>query len=125
MWRDDGGWCSLKPIPQRALLTGSTPCHCPQKNRFDAQAYLAWEAQQSDKHEYHDGEVLATAGASETHTTMVGDAFMPLRNHLRGCSSSLFISDMKMRVKEDNAFLYPRRLRTCSKSFPDEVLIAG
>ena len=38
--------------------------------RFDAPAYLAWEAGQADKHEYVDGEVFAMAGASDAHVTI-------------------------------------------------------
>ncbi len=74
---------------------------------FDAQAYLAWEAEQSTKHEYHDGEVFVIAGASEAHVTVALNVAMALRNHLRGSPCSVFVSDMKLRVEEDNAFFYP------------------
>lgn len=74
---------------------------------FDAQAYLAWEAEQSTKHEYHDGEVFAMAGASDAHVTVAGNVYMALRNHLRGSPCSVFISAMKLRVEEDNAFFTP------------------
>ena len=83
---------------------------------FDAQAYLAWEAEQSTKHEYHDGEVFAMAGASDAHVTVAGNVYMALRNHLRGCPCSVFISDMKLRVEEDNAFFYPDVFVTCAES---------
>lgn len=87
-----------------------------QKPFFDAQAYLAWEAEQSDKHEYHDGEVFAMAGASEAHVTVALNVAMALRNHLRGSPCSVFISDMKLRVEEDNAFFYPDVFVTCADS---------
>lgn len=83
---------------------------------FDAQAYLAWEAEQSTKHEYHDGEVFAMAGASDAHVTVAGNVYMALRNHLRGRPCSVFISDMKLRVEEDNAFFYPDVFVTCADS---------
>lgn len=83
---------------------------------FDAQAYLAWEAEQSTKHEYHDGEVFAMAGASDAHVTVAGNVYMALRNHLRGSPCSVFISDMKLRVEEDNAFFYPAVFVTCAES---------
>ena len=59
------------------------------------------------KHEYHDGEVFAMAGASDAHVTVAGNVYMALRNHLRGSPCSVFISDMKLRVEEDNAFFTP------------------
>ena len=83
---------------------------------FDAQAYLAWEAEQSTKHEYHDGEVFAMAGASDAHVTVALNIAMALRNHLRGSPCSVFISDMKLRVEEDNAFFYPDVFVTCAES---------
>ena len=83
---------------------------------FDAQAYLAWEAEQSTKHEYQDGEVFAMAGASDAHVTVAGNVYMALRNHLRGSPCSVFISDMKLRVEEDNAFFYPDVFVTCAES---------
>jgi Uma2 family endonuclease len=83
---------------------------------FDAQAYLAWEAEQSTKHEYHDGEVFAMAGASDAHVTVAGNVYMALRNHLRCSPCSVFISDMKLRVEEDNAFFYPDVFVTCAES---------
>ena len=83
---------------------------------FVAQAYLAWEAEQSTKHEYHDGEVFAMAGASDAHVTVAGNVYMALRNHLRGSPCSVFISDMKLRVEEDNAFFYPDVFVTCAES---------
>ncbi len=83
---------------------------------FDAQAYLAWEAEQSTKHEYHDGEVFAMAGASDAHVTVALNVAMALRNHLRGSPCSVFISDMKLRVEEDNAFFYPDVFVTCADS---------
>ncbi len=82
----------------------------------DAPAYLAWEAEQSTKHEYHDGEVFAMAGASDAHVTVAGNVYMALRNHLRGSPCSVFISDMKLRVEEDNAFFYPDVFVTCAES---------
>ena len=83
---------------------------------FDAQAYLAWEAEQSTKHEYHDGDVFAIAGASDAHVTVALNIAMALRNHLRGSPCSVFISDMKLRVEEDNAFFYPDVFVTCAES---------
>ena len=84
--------------------------------RFDASAYLDWEAQQADKHEYLDGEVFAMAGASDAHVTLAGNLFVALRTHLRGGPCSVFISDMKLRVEADNAYFYPDVFVTCAEA---------
>ncbi|MFA5684608.1 MAG: Uma2 family endonuclease [Lysobacteraceae bacterium] len=87
-----------------------------EKTFFDADAYLAWEAEQSARHEYVHGEVFAMTGALEAHVTIAGNVFMALRNHLRGGPCSVFISDMKLRVAADNAFYYPDVFVTCADS---------
>ena len=80
---------------------------------FDSYAYLAWEAEQPHKHEYLAGEVFAMAGASDAHVTLAGNCYMLLRQHLRGGPCSVFISDMKLRVAQDDAFFYPDVLVSC------------
>jgi len=82
--------------------------------RFDAAAYLDWEARQTEKHEYLDGEVFAMAGASRAHATVAGNIFMALRNHLRGGPRSVLIADMKLHVQADKAFYSPDVLVTCA-----------
>ena len=41
---------------------------------------------------------------------------MALRNHLRGGPCSVFISDMKLHVAQDQAFYYPDVFVTCAES---------
>ena len=48
---------------------------------FGPAAYLDWEDEQSEKHEYLNGEVFNMAGASEAHVTIAGNVFVALRNH--------------------------------------------
>lgn len=84
--------------------------------RFDSDDYLAWEAEQPERHEYVDGETFAMAGASDAHVTIAGNVYMALRAHLRGRPCSVFISDMKLRVAEDNAFYYPDVFVTCAEA---------
>jgi len=81
---------------------------------FDADAYLAWEAEQAEKHEYIDGDVLAMAGASDAHVTIALNLATRLRSHLRGSPCRVFMSDMKLQVQADNAFFYPDVLVTCA-----------
>lgn len=83
---------------------------------FPADAYLAWEEQEVQKHEYLNGEVFAMAGASESHVTIAGNVFLALRNHLRGGRCSVFISDMKLQAEQANAFFYPDVLVTCAQA---------
>ncbi len=83
------------------------------KPRFDADAYLAWEADQADKSEYVAGEVFAMVGVRRTHATVALNIGAALRTHLRGSSCLPFISDMKLRVASADAFYYPDVMVTC------------
>lgn len=77
------------------------------KTRFDADAYLAWEAAQPEKHEYLAGEVLAMPGASAAHVTVALNLTVALRTHLRDGPYSVFTSDMKLHCAAADAFFYP------------------
>lgn len=87
------------------LPLGQTP--------FDADAYLAWEAEQADKSEYVAGEVFAMVGVRRVHATVAGNVFAALRAHLRGTPCLPFIADMKLRVASADAFFYPDVMVSC------------
>jgi Uma2 family endonuclease len=84
------------------------------KPRFSAQDYLAWEAEQSEKHEYLAGEVFAMAGASDAHVTISLNLAITLRSHLRGKPCRVYIADMKVEVARAEAFFYPDVFVSCS-----------
>lgn len=42
---------------------------------FDADAYLAWEAEQPNRSEYVAGEVFAMVGVRRMHATVAGNMF--------------------------------------------------
>jgi Uma2 family endonuclease len=84
------------------------------KPYFSAQDYLAWEAEQAEKHEYFAGEVFAMAGASDAHVTISLNLAIALRNHLRGKSCRTYIADMKVEVTRADAFFYPDVFVSCS-----------
>lgn len=83
------------------------------KPTFDADAYLAWEAEQPDKSEYLAGEVFAMVGVRRAHATVSLNIGAALREHLRGSPCLPFIADMKLRVQASDAFFYPDVMVTC------------
>lgn len=85
-----------------------------EKPRFDAADYLAWEAEQAEKHEYLAGEVFAMAGASDAHVTISLNLAASLRAHLRGRPCRVYIADMKLEVARGDAFFYPDVFVTCA-----------
>jgi Uma2 family endonuclease len=84
------------------------------KQRFSAQDYLAWEVEQSEKHEYFAGEVFAMAGASDAHVTISLNLAVALRSHLRGKPCRVYIADMKVEVARVDAFFYPDVFVSCA-----------
>jgi Uma2 family endonuclease len=82
---------------------------------FDADAYLAWEAEQPDKSEYIAGEVYAMVGVRREHATVAGNIFAALREHLRGSPCLPFIAGMKLHVATADAFFYPDIMVTCDE----------
>lgn len=79
----------------------------------DEADYLANERASTIKHEYVAGEVFAMAGASKRHGTLAGNAFIALRQHLRGRPGGVWMADMKVRVRADSAYYYPDVVVTC------------
>jgi Uma2 family endonuclease len=79
----------------------------------DAEAYLAWEARQQERHEYVDGAVYAMVGARKAHEMIAGNAYVWLRQVLRGGPCRVFASGLKLRVGQGDDFLYPDVMVTC------------
>jgi len=84
------------------------------KHRFTGSDYLAWEATQTERHEYVAGEVFAMAGAEDRHVTVAGNVYMALRQHLAGSPCRTYMSDMRLHVAAADAYFYPAVFVTCA-----------
>lgn len=80
---------------------------------FTFEDYLAWEAQQPDKHEFVRGETFAMAGAKRAHVTVCLNLASAFKAHLRGTPCRAYMADMKLRVAEADAAFYPDVMVTC------------
>ncbi len=80
---------------------------------FSIDDYMAWEAEQAERHEYLNGEVFAMTGARDAHNTIALNIAGHLREKLRGTPCRAFIADMKLRVDAADAVFYPDVLVTC------------
>lgn len=81
---------------------------------FTIEDYLIAEEKSPTRHEYIGGYVFAMAGASEEHNIIAVNICTLLRSHLRGSSCRVFMSDMKVKIKDD-IFYYPDLLVTCNR----------
>lgn len=80
---------------------------------FDAEAYLAWEELQPEKHEYINGEVFAMVGARLVHSIAASNLLVAFRRALKGSSCRVFQENVKTFVAEANAYFYPDVVVTC------------
>lgn len=81
---------------------------------FSADDYLTWEATQSERHEFLDGEIFAMAGAEDWHITVCLNIAMALRQHLHGTPCRTFMADMKVQAEAASSYFYPDIVVTCS-----------
>ena len=88
--------------------------HAAQKPVFTSAEYLVWEAAQTERHEFVDGEVFAMAGAEDRHVTVALNLAFALRQHLAGSPCRTYMSDMKLNVAAANQYFYPDLLVTFS-----------
>lgn len=76
--------------------------------------YLAWEAEQLDRHEFVGGETFAMAGAEDKHVTVSLNFAFALRQHLSGSPCRTYMSDMRLSVATLGSYFYPDVMVTCS-----------
>ena len=80
--------------------------------RMDLQAFLDWEEQQVEKHEFHRGEVFSMVGARRVHGLICLNIAASLKQQLKGSACRAFADSMKLRVGADT-ILYPDIFVTC------------
>ncbi len=79
----------------------------------DAEAYLAWEELQPERHEYVAGEIYAMSGGSGTHNDITLNAIFFLRQALKGLPCRANGCDLKVRINAEGNFLYPDVVVSC------------
>jgi Uma2 family endonuclease len=82
--------------------------------KLTLEAYLAWENEQPEKHEFHRGEVFAMVGARRVHGRLVSNLSLSLQLALKGSPCQVFLEGMKVQVGDDTV-LYPDVFVTCDK----------
>ncbi|MFG6099802.1 Uma2 family endonuclease [Leptolyngbyaceae cyanobacterium CCMR0082] len=86
-----------------------------QSNYFSPEDYLEAEKSSLVKHEYHDGDVYAMAGASDEHVTIGINITSLLRSALRGSNCRTYGSDMKVQIDAVNHYYYPDVMVSCDQ----------
>lgn len=80
---------------------------------FTPEDYLEIERISLLKHDYIQGQLVATAGASKAHVIITGNLSAQLVTHLRGTGCISYAAGMKVRLPELHLFYYPDLAVTC------------
>ena len=78
-------------------------------------AFLAWENDQPERHEFYRGDVLAMADGRRTHGRVVCNLSRQLGGLLERSPCQVFATSMKIQIA-DEAILYPDVFVTCDKA---------
>lgn len=87
-----------------------------ERSVVDRAAFLAWEGEQTTKHEYVRGEVFAMVGARQEHVVVAGSLYAHFRQHVHGTRCRAYISDMKLEVLAADAVFYPDVMVSCDEA---------
>ena len=82
--------------------------------KLSLEAYLAWEEQQPERHEFYRGERFARVGARRIHGRVVNNLARRISEALDGTAAQVFHEGMKLQIADDTV-LYPDLFVTCDK----------
>ncbi len=75
--------------------------------KYSKEEYFIMEEKATEKHEFHDGEILMMSGASANHNMICANAVLTIGGLLKKKGCKLFTSDMKIELEKYNQFVYP------------------
>ena len=89
------------------------------KVRMTEEEYLAFEAEETLRHEYLGGQVRAMSGGTYEHAVIGSNVNAALHGSLRGKPCRVLSSDMRVSVRNRGAYVYPDVPIVCGKpEFP-------
>jgi Uma2 family endonuclease len=91
-----------------------------QRSHLSATDYLAWEREQTSKHEFFHGEVFAMAGGSPRHNALGVSTGSELRAALRSRDCSVLSSDQRIAFPPGERYVYPDLAVVCGDPMFEE-----
>jgi Uma2 family endonuclease len=77
-----------------------------EKHRYTVDEYLRIERDSRDKHEYHDGEILAMSGGTPPHSLISSNVSGELRGRLKGKRCRVYESNLRICIPSENRYVY-------------------
>ena len=81
--------------------------------RYTIDEYIRLENDANDKHEFHDGEIIAMAGSTPQHSTISTNIIAVLHGRLQGSPCRVHGADLRIRVPRFPSFMYADALVIC------------
>lgn len=87
------------------------------KRLYTPQEYLAMEQESEIRHEFINGEIYAISGGTAAHNRIAVNLTLSIESALRKAKSpcSVFVNDLKVRIKRPNIYTYPDLMVICGK----------
>lgn len=90
-----------------------------QRPRFTIEEYLRREYDATERHEYYDGDIVAMAGGSPTHSLIISNVIAGLHSRLQGKPCRVYDSNLRVRVPRSNLYVYPDSTVICGPTQHD------
>lgn len=76
------------------------------EKKYTVEDYLKIERNGSNKHEYHNGKVLATAGSTRRHNLIGSNTTIAIGSRLSGQKCEIYVNDMRVKLTT-HSYCYP------------------
>jgi Uma2 family endonuclease len=90
----------------------------PEFRSMSAREFIRWEAEQEERYEFIDGEVVAMTGGTYAHDRVRINLTVALDPHLRAGACKLVGPEVKLQVEADAPGFYPDLFVTCQEIDP-------
>ena len=78
--------------------------------------YLSAERQQTDKHEWYQGECFAMAGGTRWHNLLASRILAELVRHLDGKQCTPYMADLRLLIEAHRHYVYPDVMVICNEA---------
>ena len=83
--------------------------------RMSYEEYVEWEQTQLERHEFHDGEVLAMSGGTGEHSVLNASLTIGIGSRLKGRPCTVFDSNIRVRQAQGRDYVYPDLTVVCGR----------
>src|SRR4051812_48081048 len=85
----------------------------PQARRYTVEEYLRLEADSSQRHEFYNGEIVATARGSPEHSLIIANIVGEVRNRLKGGPCRIYEANLRVKIPRSRLYVYPDATIVC------------